>query len=126
MNTFKNVAVAAVIAAGLGAAPAMAQDADKGERVFKRCAACHTTESGGKNKRGPNLFGVIGRQAGSLEGYRYSKAFKALDFVWDEAKLVEFVAGPKKMVKGTKMGFAGLRKEDDIANIIAYLKIATN
>ena len=126
MNTFKHLALAAVIAAGLGAAPAMAQDAAKGEKLFKRCASCHILEAEGKRKAGPPLFGIFGRQAASFEGYKYSKPFRALDFAWDEEKLAEFLAGPRKMVKGTKMGFAGFRKEADIANIIAYLKVATN
>jgi cytochrome c len=118
---------AAIIAAAAltFAAPAMAVegDATKGEAVFKKCGTCHEI---GKNKIGPNLAGVIGRQPGTLADYKYSKAM--IDFgqgkVWDEALLTTYLHNPKEVVKGTKMAFVGLKSDEDIANVIAYIKSA--
>ncbi|MEX1036077.1 MAG: cytochrome c family protein [Sneathiella sp.] len=97
-------------------------DAAKGEKVFKKCKACHTIEQGGKNAIGPNLFGIIGTKAGSVEGYRYSKAMSDAGLTWDEATLDEYLEKPRAFVKGTKMAFAGLKKESDREDLIAYLK----
>ena len=96
-----------------------------GEKVFKKCKACHAVGAGAKNKSGPQLNGLIGRQMGAVEGFKYSKVFVAAHGegrVWDEASLVEFLTKPKSYMKGTKMSFAGLRKEADLAAITAYLK----
>ena len=101
--------------------PAIAGDAAKGEAVFKRCKACHYADKD-KNKTGPHLVDVIGRKAGSLEGFKYSKAMRESQLVWDEATLIAYLKAPKKFLKGTKMAFAGLKKEADIENVIAYLK----
>ncbi|HJN03657.1 MAG TPA: c-type cytochrome, partial [Alphaproteobacteria bacterium] len=87
MNLAKSLALSTAFAIGLGAVPALAQDTAKGKRLFKRCAACHTLEEGGKNKVGPNLFGILGRQIATAENFRFSNAFKELDFAWDEAKM---------------------------------------
>lgn len=105
----------------LGAAPAVANDVASGEKVFKRCKACHYADKE-KNKTGPYLVNVIDRKAGSIEGYKYSKAMAASGLVWDEATLTAYLKAPKKFLKGTKMAFAGLKKDDDIKNLIAYLK----
>ena len=101
--------------------PALASDAASGEKVFKRCKACHYADQA-KNKTGPHLVNVIGRKAGSIEGYKYSKAMREADLVWDEPTLTEYLKAPKKFLQGTKMAFAGLKKETDIENVIAYLK----
>ncbi|MEX0502111.1 cytochrome c family protein [Alphaproteobacteria bacterium LSUCC0719] len=103
------------------AAPAQAGDVEAGAKVFKKCKACHYVDQE-KNKTGPHLVNIIGRAAGSIEGYKYSKAMAGSGIVWDEATLTEYLRAPKKYVKGTKMAFRGLQKDDDLANIIAYLK----
>ena len=103
------------------AAPVQAGDVEAGAKVFKKCKACHYVDRE-KNKTGPHLVGIIGRTAGSLEGEKDSKAMKASDIVWDEITLAEYLRAPKKYIKGTKMAFAGLRKDADIVNMIAYLK----
>jgi cytochrome c len=93
--------------------------------VFKKCKACHKVGEGAKNAVGPQLNDLFGRVPGSLEGYKYSKAMVAYGEdgkVWDEELLTAYLAGPKKVVKGTKMSMAGLKKPDDIANVIEYLK----
>lgn len=120
----KNLAIsqmALALSLVIGAAPAMAGDAASGEKVFKRCKACHYADKE-KNKTGPHLVNVIDRKAGSIEGYKYSKAMAASGLVWDEATLTAYLKAPKKFLKGTKMAFAGLKKDDDIKNLIAYLK----
>ncbi|MGB1864285.1 MAG: c-type cytochrome [Candidatus Puniceispirillum sp.] len=120
----KNLAISKMVLAlslVIGAAPAMAGDAASGEKVFKRCKACHYADKE-KNKTGPHLVNVIDRKAGSIEGYKYSKAMAASGLVWDEATLTAYLKAPKKFLKGTKMAFAGLKKDDDIKNLIAYLK----
>ena len=116
-------AAAMVIAAS--AANVQAGDAAKGEKIFKKCKTCHTIDKGGKNKIGPNLNGIFGRVFGTLEGFKYSKAMKEAKITWDEKTMDQFVTKPKKMIKKTKMSFAGLKKEKDRANLIAYLQEAT-
>jgi len=96
-----------------------------GEKVFKKCKACHAVGENAKNKVGPQLNDLFGRVPGSIEGYKYSKAMVAYGEdgkVWDEEILTAYLAGPKKLVKGTKMSFSGLKKPDDIANILEYLE----
>lgn len=100
---------------------AIADDVANGEKVFKRCKACHYADKE-KNKTGPHLVNIIGRKAGSIEGYKYSKAMRESGLIWDEATLTAYLKAPKKFLKGTKMVFAGLKKESDIQNVIAYLK----
>ena len=119
----KNYVFIAAAAAGLlMAAPAQAGDAAAGAKVFKKCKACHYIDRE-KNKSGPHLVDIIGRAAGAVDGFKYSKAMAGSGLVWDEATLAGFLAKPKKYLKGTKMSFAGLKKEADIANVIAYLKL---
>ena len=106
------------------AAPALAAgDAAAGKAVFRKCAPCHSTEP--VNRVGPTLAGVVGRPVASVAGYGYSPAMRAFSEggrVWNEAKLAEYLQSPKAMVPETRMTFAGLRKVEDIADLIAYLK----
>ncbi|MDA7635049.1 cytochrome c family protein [Alphaproteobacteria bacterium] len=106
----------------LAAAPTMAGDIKAGEKVFKKCKACHVVDKE-KNKTGPHLVNIMGRTAGSLESYKkYSKAMKESGIVWNEETLDGYLENPKKYIKGTKMAFGGLKKEKDRENVIAYLK----
>lgn len=101
---------------------AYAGDAAKGEKVFKKCKACHVVDKE-KNKTGPHLVALIGREAASVESFKkYSKAMKASGIIWDAETLDGYLANPKKYLKGTKMAFAGLKKEADRENIIAYFE----
>jgi cytochrome c len=121
------LSMALVLALASGSALA-AGDAAKGKKLFKKCAACHalTAEEAakGKKKVGPSLAGVFGRQAASVKGYKYSRAFKKLDYAWNETHLDAYLTNPKKHVKGTRMIFKGFKKQKDRDNIIAYLKAA--
>ena len=92
-----------------------------GEKIFKKCAACHSINKGGKNNIGPALYNVVGRKVGSVEGYKYSKALAAYDKEWTFEELNGFLIKPAKWIKGTKMAYAGLRKEKDRASVIKYL-----
>ncbi len=121
----KSLTLASVLAtAPVFAGSATAGDVAAGEKVFKKCAACHAVGDGAKNKVGPQLNDLFGRTAGSLEDYKYSKAMIAAGeegLVWNEETVTTYLTKPKDMVKGTKMAFAGLRKEADLENILAYL-----
>ncbi len=99
-------------------------DVKKGKKVFKKCKACHVVDKE-KNRVGPHLVGLFGRKAGTLDGFKYSKAMVEYGVEWDAETLAAFLAAPKKVVKGTKMAFAGLRKEQQITDLIAYLEEAT-
>jgi cytochrome c len=118
----------AVLIAGslvaLATAQSSAQDAAAGEKVFAKCKACHVADTD-QNKVGPSLKGLIGRTAGTHEGFKFSPAMIAAGqggLVWDEAHLADYLTNPREKVKGTKMAFPGLKNPDDIANVIAYLK----
>ena len=114
---------ASVLVAGGG--PALADgDAAKGAKVFVKCKACHEAAEP-KNKVGPTLKGLFGRTAGSLDGYAYSATMKSSGIVWNAETLKPYLADPKAVVPGGKMAFAGLKKKDDIENVIAYLMEAT-
>ena len=107
----------------LSTPPALASgDAAAGEKVFKKCKACHVVDAE-KHKTGPHLVNIMGRAAGSADGYKkYSNAMKSSSIVWNEETLDGYLEKPKAYVVGTRMVFAGLRKEEDRANVIAYLK----
>ena len=101
---------------------AAAGDAAAGEKVFRKCKACHTVDQGGANRVGPNLYGIVGRAKASAPDYSYSPAMAGLGGTWTEAELDTYLADPKGAVPGTKMSFPGLKKEADRVNVIAYLK----
>ena len=92
-----------------------------GEKVFKKCAACHSIIKGGKNNIGPALWNVVGRKTGAITDYKYSKALASFDKEWTFEELNGYLIKPAKWIKGTKMAFAGLRKEKDRASVIKYL-----
>lgn len=122
MKFLTNVLAWAIFAAGIG--QAAAQDVDAGKKLFARCVACHNIDNTA-NKMGPHLQGILDRPAASVEGFKYSPAMtEAADagLVWDEASLREYLADPKKKVPGTRMVFPGLKKDDELSNIIAYLE----
>ena len=101
-------------------------DLGHGEKVFKRCTACHQIAAGGKNMIGPNLWGVIGRTSGSISDYKYSKAMIAHGKVWSFEEMNSYLIKPQAHIKGTKMAFAGLRKEKDRASVILYMNSKSN
>lgn len=116
-------AIAATVA--LGASAVMAQDADNGAEVFKRCRACHDVGEKAKNKVGPLLNGIVGRKAGTIEGFNYSDANRkagADGWVWTEEKMMEYLLNPRAAMPGNKMAYAGLKDEQDRKDLIAYLK----
>lgn len=96
-------------------------DIKAGKKISKKCKACHDLSKGGKNKVGPALYGVVGRAVASKADFKYSKAMKAKGGKWTNEKINEFITKPKKYIKGTKMAFAGLKKAEQRANLIAYL-----
>ncbi len=96
-------------------------DINTGEKVFKKCAACHSIVKGGKNNIGPALYNVVGRKVGAVNDYKYSKALSGYEKEWTFEELNGYLIKPAKWIKGTKMAFAGLRKEKDRASVILYL-----
>ena len=108
----EEIDIAAVMAQG---------DIASGEKIFKKCAACHSINSGGANKIGPALYNVVGRKVGVAADYKYSKALASYDKEWTFEELNGYLIKPAKWIKGTKMAFAGLRKEKDRASVIKYL-----
>ena len=111
-TTEEKIDIAALMALG---------DLAVGEKVFKKCAACHSIAKGGKNNIGPALYNVVGRQVGAVSDYKYSKALTVYGKKWTFEELNGYLIKPAKWIKGTKMAFAGLRKEKDRASVILYL-----
>lgn len=103
------------------ASPAVAGDPAAGQRVFAQCRACHQVGETARNAVGPQLNGLFGREAGSVEGYAYSAAFDALDKVWDKENFAVYIRNPRQVTPGTKMVYAGLRNDKQIEDLIAYL-----
>ena len=108
----EQIDIAAIMALG---------DIASGEKIFKKCAACHSIDKGGKNKIGPALYNVVGRAVGGVNDYKYSKALASYDKEWTFEELNGFLLKPASYIKGTKMSYAGLRKEKDRASVIKYL-----
>ena len=108
----EKIDIAAVMALG---------DFVNGEKIFKKCAACHSINKGGKNKIGPALYNVVGRMVGGVNDYKYSKALASYGKEWTFEELNGFLTKPSSYLKGTKMSYAGLRKEKDRASVIKYL-----
>ena len=121
MTNFQIYAFAALAFAGSVSA-ASAQDAALGEKVFAKCHACHQIGEGAKNAVGPVLNGIVGRKSGTYPDYNYSDANKNSGITWDVAALKEYLKSPRAKVPGTKMIFPGLPKDEDVDNVIAYLK----
>ena len=111
-EVIEKIDIAALMASG---------DIASGEKIFKKCAACHSINKGGKNKIGPALYNVVGRAVGGLDGYKYSKALASYGKEWTFEELNGFLLKPASYLKGTKMSYAGLRKEKDRASVIKYL-----
>jgi cytochrome c len=111
-----------VVAAAASAGAAAAADAAAGEQVFSKCRACHQIGEGAHNMVGPVLSGVVGRKAGTYPDYSYSAANKNSGITWDEATLAVYLKNPRGLVHGTKMSFPGLKSDEDIANVIAFLE----
>jgi cytochrome c len=121
MTRFLTVALAMFpLLGGLLTEAATATTAAAGKSVFNKCAICHSPKPG-EDSVGPTLFGIVGRQSATVPGYSYSEAMKAANKTWDEATLAAYLKDPKAAVPGTKMAFPGLPKDEDRANLIAYL-----
>jgi cytochrome c len=110
------------IACATFALPAQAQDLEAGQRSFNKCRACHQVGEGAKNTIGPYMNGLFGRKSGTIEGYSYSDANKNSGITWDEAVFAEYIRDPKAKIPGTKMVFAGIKGEQEIKDLTAYLK----
>lgn len=121
MRHFALAAAAATLFLLPGIQAAQAGDPAAGQRVFNQCRACHQVGENARNGVGPQLNGLFGREAGSLEDYNYSAAFDNLDKVWDHENFAVYIRNPRQVTPGTKMVFAGLRNEQQIADLIAYL-----
>lgn len=116
----KALAIAAIVTAG-AAGGAVAQDLAAGETSYKKCLACHAIGENAKNKVGPVLNGLEGRKAGTIEGYNYSAANKNSGITWDAQTFAEYIKDPRAKIPGTKMVFPGIKNENEIKNLWAYL-----
>lgn len=127
MRRFSTALLAAgavALAIGLTTA-AEAADVERGKKVYRKCKTCHFLDKE-KNKVGPHLVGIFGRTAGAADGFKYSDAMKESGIVWDEKTIDEYLVKPKEFIPGNKMAFAGLKKEKDRQDVIAYMKANSN
>ena len=113
--------VSFILAALFLPAAAQAGDAAKGKTVFQRCAICHRVEKDGGNGLGPNLFGIVGRKAGTAPGFAYSAAMKGSGITWSADKIAAYVTHPSAVVPGNRMAFAGIGNPDQVSDVVAYL-----
>ncbi|MBN9594210.1 MAG: cytochrome c family protein [Afipia sp.] len=118
----RSLAAALALAAVSFVGTANAQDVAAGEKSFNKCRACHQVGETAKNSVGPELNGLFGRKSGSVTGYNYSEANKNSGITWDDAVFAEYIKDPKAKIPGTKMAFAGIKKEDEIKDLTAFLK----
>jgi len=102
-----------------------AADTEAGQEAFARCKICHAVEAGGRNTAGPNLHGVFGRKAGALDGFSYSAAMKNSGIVWDDESMTKYLRDPRGSMPGNKMAFPGIKNDEEMANLLAYLHQAT-
>jgi cytochrome c len=119
--TIRSVAIIAALGAVMTTSAVAAGNAANGAGVFDRCAICHSNTKSGANKIGPNLFGVVGRKAGTYPGFSYSSAMAKAGFAWTDAKLDAYIAAPQTVVPGNKMPFAGLANNNQRTDLVAYL-----
>ena len=105
--------------------PYKSADFNRGKRTYKLCQSCHTLNEAGQNLVGPNLYGVFGREIGAVEGFTYSKAVQESDIIWSPEVLAEWLESPRNFLPGNKMSFAGVRKPEDRAAVIAYIMAET-
>ena len=118
--------VSLVLASAGAVALAQSGDATRGERLFnQQCKICHTVDKGGRNGVGPNLFGLFGSKAAAVEGFQFSEAMKTSGITWDDKSVAEYLKDPKARVPNGKMVYAGLKQQEQLDDMIAYLKKAT-
>lgn len=113
--------IAAFLSVTVASSAVEAGDAAKGKRVYAKCKACHTIKKGGKNKLGPNLYGIIGRNAAGVEGFKYSNAMKNAGIAWTPDNLDKYLTKPKKFIPKNRMAFPGLRKKQQRDDVIAFM-----